>query len=121
MREQRGGVAVQYALVYPVLLLVLIGLLQSAFYYHSLNGVRHAADRAVQVSQSLGGSGPEGVSAAQQVLSQTGTIGSISIEVDRGAEFVTAHVTGESMSLLGFWAPTVSATAEGPVERWTEP
>lgn len=113
--------AVQYALVFPVLLLALVGLLQAGLYFHSLNGVRHAADRAVHVAQQLGGTSTDGVQAAQQVMSQTSTVDSVLVEVDRGQQFVSARVSAQSVSLLYFWSPTVSASAEGPVERWTDP
>lgn len=112
---------IEYALVLPIALLLILALLQTAMYFHAANAASHAADRAVQVSQVLGGAASDGQAAAHQVLSQTAALSNTQVEVARGETIVTARISGQSQSLVFGWSPTVTTTAEGPVERWTDP
>lgn len=111
---------VEYALVLPMALLLILALVQTAMYFHAYNAARHAADRAVQVTQVLGGNASEGEAAAHQVLSQIVAMENAQVDVTRGQDIATARISGQSQSLVFAWAPTVEAIAEGPVERWTD-
>lgn len=121
IRDDRGSAIVEAALIYPLVILCLFTLLQVAFYMHGIDSARHAADQAVRAAQAESATSQSGLTAAQQVLDQVPGLNDPSVSVSRTPTEVQVTVSGTITSLVPGWSPVVSATAAGPVERWTQP
>jgi Flp pilus assembly protein TadG len=68
MRRERGSVALELAVVVPVLMLLVLGLLQFALWYHAQNVVQTAAQEGARVAAAEEGSAETGRSRALEVL-----------------------------------------------------
>lgn len=107
------------ALLYPIILLILLGMFQIALYWHTANAAEIAAERGVDVGQVDGGNTAAAEEAAERLLRGTTQA--------RNATF-TASITGEAITvtvatdaprlfgLLGQWR--VESVAEGRIERF---
>lgn len=110
----------QFAVVWPVLMLVTLGVLQAGLWLHGRNVAQRAATAAVDTARGTTGS----VEAARQVaadLARTGGLDDVSVQVARGPTVVTATVTASSPLLLDFGLGTLQEGAAAPVERATPP
>ena len=120
-RDERGlSESVQFAVVWPVLMLVTLGLLQAGLWLHGRNVAQRAATAAVDTARGTTGS----VDAAQEVavdLARTGGLDDVSVQVARGPTAVTATVTAASPLLLDFGLGTLRERAVAPIERATPP
>jgi Flp pilus assembly protein TadG len=68
MRRERGSVALELAVVAPVLMLLVLGLLQFALWYHAQNVMQTAAQEGARVAAAEEGSAETGRSRALEVL-----------------------------------------------------
>lgn len=120
-RDERGlSESLQFALVWPVLMLVTLGVIESGIWLHARNVAEHAAIAAVG---EAGGSYGD-VDAARQLgndLAAAGGLSGVEVSVSRGAETVTAVVSAESPLVLDLGLGRIRQTASGPRERVTAP
>jgi Flp pilus assembly protein TadG len=68
MRHERGSVAVELAVVAPALMLLVLGLLQFALWYHAQNVVQTAAQEGARVAAAEEGTAEAGRTRALEVL-----------------------------------------------------
>jgi Flp pilus assembly protein TadG len=111
--------------LFPVVLLMFFGVIQGALYFHGRNVAQAAAEQGVRAARAAGQSDRAVTAATQarQFLSDTGELGNLTgllitptVEADQVRVTVTAH----TISLLpGLNGPPITATASGPVERFT--
>ncbi|HHW82876.1 MAG TPA: pilus assembly protein [Actinomycetales bacterium] len=110
--------------VFPVVILMIFGAIQGAFYLHADNVARSAASAAVHAASAELATAADGHAAASSFLAQTGgesVLVGPNIQVNRGEESVTATVSGRSPSLVpGLDFGTITRSATAPVERWVE-
>jgi Flp pilus assembly protein TadG len=119
---ERGSAATELVLATPLLLLLIMGVVQFALYYHGAQVAQAAASQAVAVARAQGATSATGQSEGQAILDQVagGTLPQRSITVTRGAAEAAADVSGSVQSLIPGLHLHVSAHAAAPVEAWTK-
>ena len=123
--SERGSSSVEWAVLFPVVVILLFAGPQLALWYfarEAADAAAHAGARAASVSGAAGGAGQE---AADQYLARlgTGAITRYSVAEQDTATAVTVHVTAEVPNVIplpGF-APTVDVTVTRGKERFTTP
>jgi len=120
-RDQRGlSESVQFALVWPVLMLVTLGIIQAGVWLHARNVAQRAVTAAVDSARGSSGS----ASQAQELgadLARTGGLTDVSLSVSRGATSVTATVTADVPLILDLGLGRLQESASAPLERVTPP
>ena len=116
--RERGAAATELAVLMPVLILLVLIPVQVGLWWHAKQAAETAATEAVDAAQVQGATAADGQVGAQAILGQAGNLDRVVIDVDRTATVVNVTVSGQlSFSILpGPW--TVTAHAEGPVERF---
>ena len=119
--DERGvSESVQFAVVWPVLMLVTLGILQAGVWLHGRNVAQRAAAMAVDTARGSAGS----VAAARDSaadLARSGGLDGVSVDVVRGATEVRVTVTATSPLLLELGLGELRESAAAPVERVTPP
>jgi Flp pilus assembly protein TadG len=122
MSPERGSAAVQTAMLFPVVLLLVFGLIQGALWFHARNIALGAAQEGARAASAEGGAGGE-QRAREFVGNLTGgtLIRDLDVREATTAEMVTITVAGNAPSLLpGVTGLTVRQSATAPIERFTE-
>ena len=123
--SERGFVTLELVVLFPVVLLVIFGVIQGALFFHGRNVALAAAEQGVRAARTDGQSAPAPTATAQarQFLLDTDELANftdLTITPAVTATEVRLTVTGRTVSLLpGLPGPQVSATASGPRERFT--
>jgi hypothetical protein len=121
-RPDRGGGPIETALVMPLLLIFVFGVVHIAMYHLARQAALSAAQVAVVAQQGWGASDDVGQQRGGRYLDQIPQVlRDWRVEVTDDGEFVEVTVTGESISVIPWYTHTVSQTARGPVERVTAP
>ena len=120
-RDQRGlSSSTQLAVVFPLLMLLTLGIVQSGLWLHARNVAQRAATAAVDVARGSYGSAGEGEQRARDLAAAAG-LTDVVVHVDRGTERVTAVVTAHATLVLDLGFGTIQETASGPRERVSTP
>lgn len=127
-QDQRGGdtgdrgSAIEMAIIAPLLLLLIFGIVQGAVYYQARSVAVAAAETGLRAARVVNGSSAAGQAAAAGFLarSQPGLTGA-QVTATRTATVAAVQIRGESPSLLPGITFTVSVASELPVERLTRP
>lgn len=112
-------------MLFPVVLLIIFGVIQGALYFHGRNVVMAAAEQGVRAARTDGQTDRAGTAAdqARQFLADTGELDNLtalSITPDVDTETVRLTVSARTVSLLpGVPGPRISQTASGDIERFT--
>lgn len=120
-----GVATLELTVLFPVVLLILFGVIQGALYFHGRNVVMAAAEQGVRAARVDGQTDRAGTAAdeARQFLTITGELDNLtglSINPDVGTETVRVTVSARTVSLLpGIPGPRISQTAAGDIERFT--
>lgn len=117
--DDRGEVAANTAVFLAVVLLTFF-CVQFGVWFYGRQVAASAAQHAVDAARVEQGTAAAGETTGQDYLDQVGGLATAEITVSRGSETVTATVTGEPPSILGFFHVDVSVTVSGPVERIVE-
>lgn len=102
-------------MLFPVVLLILFGVIQGALYFHGRNVAMAAAEQGVRAARTDGQANRPGTAAdkARQFLAATGELNNLSdlrITPDVDADTVRVTVTGRTVSLLpGIPGPEIGA------------
>jgi Flp pilus assembly protein TadG len=100
MKRERGSVALELAIVGPVLMLLVLGVLQFGLWYHAQNVVQTAALEGARVAAAEDGTAGAGESRALEVLQEgLGQAADVegataSIDQDAARVEVTAQLPG---------------------------
>jgi Flp pilus assembly protein TadG len=111
---------VQLAVIWPVLLLVTLGIIEAGVWLHARNVAERAAIAAVDEARGSRGT----VGQAEQLgadLARAGGLEDVTLEVSRDATSVTATLTARAAVLLDLGLGRVNETASAPLERVTPP
>lgn len=102
IRGERGTASLELALVGPVLMLLIVGVLQFGLWYHARQVVQTASQEAARVAAAEQGDVQEGRVRAMQVLESglSRSTESASAEVDIGPDVVRARVEVTMRGLL---------------------
>jgi Flp pilus assembly protein TadG len=120
-RNERGlSESVQFAVVWPALMLATLGILQAGLWLHGRNVAQRAAAAAVDTARGSTGTVQAGREAGAE-LARSGGLDGVVVDVVRGATDVSATVTAASPLLLDLGLGTLRESAAAPLERVTPP
>lgn len=119
--HEDGFATAELVIATPLMLLLVMGVIQFGLLWHAQQVAQAAASQAVNAARAQHSSAGAGQTRGQQFLNQTaaGDLDSSQVTVTRGANLVTADVTGQAASVIPGWHPTVHAHAAGPVENFS--
>ncbi|MBO1267217.1 TadE/TadG family type IV pilus assembly protein [Arthrobacter cavernae] len=113
-KGERGAVAVEFALVAPILLLIIVAIVEFSFFYNlqiSVTQAAREAARTMAVTNDSGKAQAAGVAGAPSISLSPGNVG-LSGSCSPGAT-VEATVTFNAPSLTGFFTPSLTVTGQG--------
>ena len=120
-RDERGlSESVQWALLWPLLMLLTLGIIQAGIFLHGRNVAQRAATAAVDAARASYGS----AAYAEQLgatIAGSGGLRSISVQVQRTGSTVTADVSAYPPMIFDLELGRIDETAAAPLERVTQP
>jgi Flp pilus assembly protein TadG len=121
LRDERGlSESVQYAVIWPVLLLTTLGIIQTGIWVHGHNVALRAAQAGADIARGTSGSAGEAESLSAGIA-RSGGLSQVQVGVTRGAATVEVTVTGTTPFILDLPLGRISESAAAPVERVTRP
>ena len=121
--DDRGSVSLELVVVFPIVLLILFGVVQGSLYYHARSVALAAAQEGLRETRIENGTADAGQQRAEAFVDAAGgddVLRDVSIAVTRDATQAKVTVAGTSLSVVPGWAGmSVTQTAAGPVERVT--
>ena len=120
---ERGASAIEMAIVFPVTLFLIFGIIQFGVYYHANNIARAAAQEGARTASAYQSTAAAGAASAQRVLADntTGMISQTSIIPYRDQNVATVTVKGQALKVIPFIPLSISETATAPVEAFRPP
>lgn len=123
--DERGSATLEQVVLFPVVLLIIFGVVQGALYFHARNVALAAAQQGLRAAKAEDGSASAGGQAAAGFITKAGgsdVITNVHVVPSRSQFQAKVTVTGRPLSVVpGLLNFTVSQTAAGPVERFTRP
>ena len=120
-RDERGlSESVQWAVLWPALMLLTLGIIQAGIFLHGRNVAQRAATAAVDAARGSYGSAAEAEHLAANIAS-SGGLKNISVRVQRTGTTVSADVSASSPMIFDLRLGRISETATAPMERVTVP
>lgn len=120
-RDERGvSESVQWAVLWPVLMLVTLGIIQAGIFLHGRNVAQRAATAAVDAARGSYGSATDAEHLAEAIAS-SGGLTEVSVRVQRTGAVVNVDVSGYAPMIFDLDLGGVTATATAPLERVTQP
>lgn len=109
------------ALLFPILLAIVIGIVQTALWAHATSVAQAAADYGAEIAAAYDSDAPAGEQAALTFLSQASAVrnGSASAAIDTATDQVTVTVNAQYPSVFGLLG--IEATATTVRERLPAP
>ena len=119
--DQRGlSSSTQLAVVFPLLMLLTLGIVQAGLWLHARNVAQRAATAAVDVARGSYGTAGDGEQRARELAAAAG-LTDVVVHVDRGPQRVTAEVSAHATLVLDLGLGAIRETASGPRERVSTP
>jgi Flp pilus assembly protein TadG len=111
------------AIVFPVTVFLVFGIIQFGIWYHAADIARAAAQEGARSASAYDSTATAGTASAQQVLTQNanGLLIHTHVVPYRDANVATVTVTGRALEVIPFIALPVSASATAPVEAFRPP
>jgi len=120
-RGQRGITeSAQFALVWPLLLLVSLGIIQAGIWIHGHNVANRAAHAAADAASGSFGSSGEARQIAEGIA-RSGGLTDVDVQVSTSSTVAQVAVAGNAPSLLDLPLGRIHETASAPLERVTRP
>jgi Flp pilus assembly protein TadG len=120
-RDERGlSESVQWAVLWPALMLITLGIIQAGIFLHGRNVAQRAATAAVDTARGSYGS----VADAQRLatnIANSGGLKNVSVRVQRTGMTVTTDVSATAPMIFDLRLGRINETATAPLERVTEP
>ena len=120
-RDERGlSESVQWAVLWPALMLITLGIIQAGIFLHGRNVAQRAATVAVDTARGSYGS----VADAQRLatnIANSGGLKNVSVRVQRTGMTVTTDVSATAPMIFDLRLGRINETATAPLERVTEP
>lgn len=121
----RGSATVELTVIFPVLLLLILGLVQGGLYWHSRNVALAAAQEGLAATRVEAGTTTAGTQRTLSFINQAGgtsVLTNVAVTPTRSATTATVQVTGSAIPLIpGLFDLRITVTAGGPVERYQSP
>src|SRR5512133_1115987 len=120
-RDERGlSESVQWAVLWPALMLVTLGIIQAGIFLHGRNVAQRAVTAAVDAARGSYGTPAEAQHLAEAIAS-SGGLRNISVRIQRTGTTVTAEVSAHAPMIFDLNLGRINETATAPVERVTQP
>lgn len=113
-KGERGAVAVEFALIAPILLLLIVAIVEFSYFYNlqiSVTQAAREAARTMAVTNDTSKAKAAAVAGAPSISLSPGNVG-LSGSCTPGAT-VQSTVTFTSPSLTGFFTPSITVTGQG--------
>ncbi|HEY5786553.1 MAG TPA: TadE family protein [Microlunatus sp.] len=120
-RSQRGITeSAQFALIWPLLLLVSLGVIQAGIWVHGHNVANRAANVAADAASGSYGSAAEARQIAEGIA-RSGGLTAVDVQVSTSSTVADVTVAGNAPTLLDLPLGRIHETASAPLERVTRP
>ena len=120
-RDERGlSESVQWAVLWPALMLVTLGIIQAGIFLHGRNVAQRAATAAVDAARGSYGSAADAQHLAANIAASAG-LKDVSVRVQRSGTTVTADISATAPMIFELRLGRISETASAPLERVTAP
>lgn len=120
-RSERGmNDSVQWAILTPLLLFLILGALQVGLWAHGRSIASSAAIAGAEAGARLEAS-PGTAQAVAHEVAERGGLRNVQVTVAKDASQVRVVVAGNTANIVDLGRPTVSYQATRPVERVTRP
>ncbi|WP_425824634.1 TadE/TadG family type IV pilus assembly protein [Streptomyces fractus] len=117
--DDRGDSVVEFAVIFPVVLILVFTVIEGALYFHARSVAARAAQVGVDAGRSYDASPGDGAAAARAFLSRTGnSVEGPKVAVGSGGNQIAITVTGTVSSLVPGLEFTVRQRAQAPVEAF---
>lgn len=124
-KTDEGNAAVEAAILFPFILLLVIMIIQVAVFYHARNTAQSAANGGAVVGAARDGSAAEAEAEAWDRIDRAGgysLLDDYAATATRTGTEVTVRVEGTAKTFVPGLPPlTVTRTVSAPVERFTTP
>lgn len=120
-RDDSGMTTLEVAVLFPITLLLIFGIAQTALWYMARSAALAAAQEGVTAGRAYNAKPGDGPAAAHNFLNaQVGDIlGGVQVGIPNSpAGTLRITVSGTSLSLIPGWKINVSQSAQGPLEKW---
>lgn len=122
-RGEHGAATVELTIIFPIVLLLIFGIVQAAVWYHGRTLAMLAAQDALRATQALNGTAAEGRKLAVEALAGNGATGFLTdpaVTATRTSTTATITIIARSVALLPGTGLPITQHAAGPVERIPE-
>lgn len=123
LRGDRGSTSLQLVIIFPAVLVLIFGGVQTALYFYARNVAIAAAQEGARAAGAQNGSSGAGTTAATDFITRAGgpdALPASSVSGSRSAVTATVTVRGRSLSLVpGYAGINITQSASVPVERIT--
>ena len=120
-RDERGlSESVQWAILWPLLMLLTLGIIQAGIFLHGRNVAQRAATAAVDAARGSYGSAADAQHLGESIAS-SGGLRSISVRVQRTGTAATVEISAYAPMIFDLGIGRISETAVAPLERVTQP
>lgn len=123
LRGDRGSTSLQLVIIFPAVLALIFGGVQTALYFYARNVAIAAAQEGARAAGAQNGTASGGAAAASDFITRAGgadALPAARVSGSRSAGTATVTVRGRSLSLLpGYAGVNITQSASVPVERIT--
>jgi Flp pilus assembly protein TadG len=120
-RDERGlSESVQWTVLWPLLMLLTLGIIQAGIFMHGRNVAQRAATAAVDAARGSYGSAADAEHLGESIAS-SGGLRNISVRVERIGTTATADVSAYPPMIFDLHLGRITETAVAPLERVTQP
>ena len=120
-RDERGlSESVQWAILWPLLMLLTLGIIQAGIFLHGRNVAQRAATSAVDIARGSYGTAADARHLAE-TIARSGGLEHISVRVQRTGTTASADVSGNAPMIFDLGLGRITETATAPLERATPP
>ncbi|WP_158602909.1 TadE family protein [Jiangella rhizosphaerae] len=121
-RCERGSATLETVVLWPVVFLLIFGIVHAGLWFHARNLALSAAREGARAASMDAGTGGAARAAAFLAATTDGTVMRVgAIDEVTDATTVTVTVTGSSTTLIPGWRVDVRQSATAPIRRWTAP
>ena len=119
-RDERGlSESVQWAILWPVLMLLTLGIIQAGIFLHGRNVAQRAATAAVDAARGSFGSAVDAEHLGESIAS-SGGLRNVAVRVHRTGTTATADVSAHPPMIFDLGLGRINETAVAPLERVTQ-
>ena len=119
-RRGEAGQAAEAVIVFPVFLLIIVGVIQFGLWYHAAAVAKAAAAEGVRAARAEGATVDDGRVVTEAFLAQLGpsVVENVSVQVSRDTNVARVEIRATAKNVLPGLDLPIHALAESPVERF---